>query len=65
MNEAEIQQALDQTTGFLDRQRLLKQIWKYRRQREAVAAPANASPPRLAPQPVKRTESEPVGTITA
>jgi hypothetical protein len=65
MNEVEIQQTLDRTTGFLDRQRLLKQIWKYRRQREAVAVPANASPDRPAPQPVKKTASEPVGSMTA
>jgi hypothetical protein len=30
MNEQVIEQLLDQTTGFLQRQQLLKQLWKLR-----------------------------------
>ncbi len=35
MNEPQLQRALDETTDFLQRQELFKQLWKLRRQSPA------------------------------
>lgn len=37
MTEEELEQRLNGTTDFLERQRLLKRLWKLRRQPEAQA----------------------------
>ena len=47
MTEQALQQALNETTDFLQRQRLLKQLWKLRRQQEAEAAPETAAEPEV------------------
>ena len=46
MSERELQLTLDETTDFLTRQRLLRQLWKFRQQREAeTAASVTHEPP--------------------
>jgi hypothetical protein len=63
MTEQELQRTLSETSGFLQRQRLLKQLWKLRRQRKSEATDGRPVPARQSPQARERValrRSEPL-----
>ena len=43
MTERELQQTLKETTGFQQRQRIFKQLWRLRQQQEAQMEETNSS----------------------
>ncbi len=63
MTEQALQQELDGAIDFLQRQQLLKQLWKLHRQRNGGANDSGSVRPRESSRPPRRTVSRQVQPV--
>ena len=65
MIEREIQELLNATADFVQRQRLLKQLWHLQRQREIEAATSGSAQRRQSSPPIQYITSQRAKTLVA